>query len=72
MYFRNYGLRKTLLDQRLKSPVSEDPLKSNIENAPKYVEISMKAPFPYLLIAVKAINLQKVSVSDMQNLKTVS
>ena len=32
----------------------------------------MAAPSPYLLIAVKAIDLQKVSVSDMQNLKTVS
>ena len=39
MYFRNYGLRKTWLDQRLKSSVSEDPLKSNMKNAPKYVEI---------------------------------
>ena len=72
MYFRNYGLWKTWLDQRLKSPVSEDPLKSNMENAPKYVEIWMKAPLPYLLIAVKAIDLQKLSVSDMKNLKTVS
>ena len=43
-----------------------------MENAPKYVETSMKAPFPYFLIAVKAINLQKASVTDMQNLKTVS
>ena len=39
MSFQNYGLRKTWSDQRLKSPVSEDPLKSNMENAPKYVEI---------------------------------
>ena len=39
---------------------------------PNIVEICMKAPFPYLLIAVKAINLQKASVSDMQNRKTVS
>ena len=72
MYFRNYGLRKTWLDQRLKSSVSEDPLKSNMKNAPKYVEIWRKAPLPCLLIAVKGIDFQKVSVSDMQNLKTVS
>ena len=72
MYFRNYVLRKTWLDQHLKSPISEDPSESNMENAPKYVEIWIKAPLPYLLIAVKAIDLQKVSVSDMQNLKTVS
>ena len=72
MYFWNYGLRKTWLDQRLKSPASEEPLKSNMENAPKSVEIWIKAPLPYLVIAVKALDLQKVSVSDTQNLKTVS
>ena len=60
------------LDQYLKCPVSEDPSKNNMLNGPKYVEIWMKAPLPYLLIAVKAIDLQKVSVSDMKNLKTVS
>ena len=36
MYFRNYGLPKTWLDQCLKSPVSEDPTKSNMVNAPKH------------------------------------
>ena len=36
MYFRNYGLPKTLLDQCLKSPVSEHPTKSNMVNAPKH------------------------------------
>ena len=32
----------------------------------------MKAPLPYLLIIVKKIDLQKVSVSDIQNPKAVS
>ena len=41
-------------------------------NAPKYVEIWMKAPSPYAVIATKDFVLQKVSVSDIQNLKTVS
>ena len=36
MYFRNYGLSKTWLDQCLKSPVSEDPSKNNMVNAPKH------------------------------------
>ena len=36
------------------------------------VEISIAAPLPYLLITGQAIDLGKVSVSDMQNLKTVS
>ena len=35
MYFRNYGLPKTWLDQCLKSPVSEDPRKSNMVNTLK-------------------------------------
>ena len=36
MYFGNYGPAKTWLDQCLKSPVSECPLKSNMANAPKH------------------------------------
>ena len=36
MYFGNYGLPKTWLDQCLKSPFSEDPSKSSIVNAPKH------------------------------------
>ena len=32
----------------------------------------MAAPFRYLLIPVKAIVLENVSVSDIQNLKTIS
>ena len=36
MYFGNYGLAKTWLDQCLKSPVSEYPPKSNMGNAPKH------------------------------------
>ena len=36
MYIGNYGPRKTLLDQCLKSPVSRDPSKSNMVNAPKH------------------------------------
>ena len=39
---------------------------------PNIVEICMAEPYPDLLIALKAIDFQKVSVSDMQNLKTVS
>ena len=36
MYFQNYGLPKTWLYQCLKGPVSEDPTKSNMVNAPKH------------------------------------
>ena len=45
MYFRNYGLPKTLLDQCLKSPVSEDPTKSNMVNAPKHIPNSRDTSF---------------------------
>ena len=36
MYFGNYGLPKTQLEQCLKSPFSENPSKSNMVNAPKH------------------------------------
>ena len=45
MYFRNYGLLKTWLDQSLKSPVSEDPSKSNKLNAPKHCSNLKDIPF---------------------------
>ena len=36
MYFWTYGLRETWLDKGLKSPISEDPLTSNMGNGPKH------------------------------------
>ena len=35
MYFRKYGLRKTWLDESLKTPVLEDPLTRNLVNEPE-------------------------------------
>ena len=72
MYFRNYGHPKTLLDQCLKSPVSEDPTKSNMVSTPKHCSNLNDTSLPYLLITGKSIVLQQVSVSDIRNLKTVS
>ena len=72
MYFQKYGPRITWLDQCLKSRVSSDPSEATWSTRPNIVEICMAAHLRYLLIAVKAIDLQKVSVSDMQNLKTFS
>ena len=72
MYFRNCGLSKTWLDQCLKSPVSEDPTKSNMVNKPKHCSNLKGTALPYLLITGRSIALQKVSVSDVQNLKTIS
>ena len=37
MYFQNYGLPKTWLDQSVNSPVSDDPSKSNIVRTPKHI-----------------------------------
>ena len=36
MYFRKYGQRKTWLGKCLKSPVLEEPLRSNVVNGPKH------------------------------------
>ena len=72
MDFRNYGLPKTWLDQCLKSPVSENPTKSNMVNAPKHCSNLKDTSLLYLLMTGTSIVLQKVSVSYMQNLKNVS
>ena len=45
MYFGNYGLPKTWLDQCLKSPVSEYPSKTNVANAPKHCSHLKDNPF---------------------------
>ena len=49
MYFQNYGLPKTWLDQCLKSSVSEDPSKSNMVNAPKFSSNLKDAFFPIFI-----------------------
>ena len=72
MYFRSYGLPKTWLDQCLKSPVSEDPTKSNMVNAPKHFSNLRDTSLPYSLITGKSIVINKVSVRDVENLKTLS
>ena len=45
MYFGNYGLAKTWLDQCLKCPVSEYPPKSNMLIAPKHCSHLKDSPF---------------------------
>ena len=49
MSFENYGLPKTWLDQRLKSPVSEYPSKSNMVKAPKHCSHLKDSPFTLLI-----------------------
>ena len=36
MHFLTYGIQKTWLHKCLKNPVSEDPSRSNMVNAPKH------------------------------------
>ena len=55
MYLQNYGLPKTWLDQCLKSPVSEDPTKSNMVNSSKICSNLKDTSLPYLLITGKSI-----------------
>ena len=45
--------------------------KRDIVNGANTVEICSTAPLLYLLIVEKAIELEKVSISDMENLRTV-
>ena len=70
MYFRNYGLPKTWLDQCLKSPVSEDPTKSNMVNAPKHCSNLKDTSLPYLLITGSQLSYKKslLVISKMSKL----
>ena len=63
---------KSMVTSMFKKSRFKDPPASNMANRPNIVEICMAAPLPYLLITLKAIGLQKVSVSDIKNLKIVS
>ena len=59
MYFRNYGLPKTWLDQCLKSPVSEYPSKSNMVNAPKHCSNLKDSSFTIFIDHCKGNRLTK-------------
>ena len=67
MYFRNYGFQKRWLDKWLKSPVSENFSSDNMANGLKHILISTAALLEYLLITVKVIELEIVSLSDIKN-----
>ena len=61
MLFRNYGLSKTWLDKCL-----ENPLRRHCWNT---VETWRLAPLTYLMITLKVIEIGKVSLRDMKNLR---
>ena len=60
--FRNSGLRKTWLDQCLKSCASQDPSTDNIANGSKHWSNMEDST---LLIDFKVMTLEKFSFSDM-------
>ena len=71
MHFGSYGLQKPWLDKCLKRLVSEDPSISNMVRGTNTVEIWMAPPFPHFLVTVKAIELEKIPLSDVQILKII-
>ena len=71
MSFRDNGLTEPWLGKCLKSPVFEDSSKSNMVNGPKHCSNLNHSTLAYLLINVKAIELEKTSLSNMLNLQTV-
>ena len=68
-YFRSYGLQKTWLHQRPKSPVSEEPSKSNIVNGPKHCSNLNDSTFSIFINHWEGNDLLKVSISDTKNLR---
>ena len=71
MYFRNYGFGKSWLDYCLKSLVFKDPWKSNMAISSKHCSKLNGSTFAYLLINLRVIELEKLSLSNMQNLRTI-
>ena len=60
---------KSVLKQISKGYLSDEPCESNMEGGPNTNEILTTPPLPYLLITVKTIELEKMSLNYMQNLK---
>ena len=71
MCFRNYGFQKTWLNKSLKRPFSENPSTSNMVSSQETFEIWTAPPLPHLLITLQDIELKKISVSNMPNLRNV-
>ena len=69
--FQKYDFSKTWLDKYQISTSPEYHRTINMVNCPNTFEILTEARLSYLLITVKAIEFEKVTLSDMQNLKTV-
>ena len=71
MYLQNNGLEKRRLRKCLKSPVSEHPSTSNMVRGTKHSGNLSHTTFAIFIDHWKAIGVEKVSLSDMQNFKNV-
>ena len=71
MYFSNYGLPKAWLDKCLKLAISQYPWTSNMVNAPKHSSNLSNGSFTIFVDYCEVIEFEKVTLSDMKNLKTV-
>ena len=63
MYFGNYRLGKTSLDQCVKSTVSERPLTVNMLKGPKYLYNLHGSTFTIFFITLGDIDKENVSLS---------
>ena len=71
MCFWVYGVRKTWLDKCLISLVWEDPFTGNMVNGPKHWFNINVSSFTKFIDQFKVIELEKVTLRDMQSLNTV-
>ena len=71
MYFRNYKLWKSLIENSLKSTVAEHALKVNMEKCFKYLRNLHESNFFMFFIILREVDLEYVSPSVRWNLRGV-
>ena len=71
MYLSTYILRKTWLDKCLRSLVSEDSSTSNMINTPKHCSKLDDSTFTIFIDPSKTIQIWKVPLSYLLNLRTI-
>ena len=71
MYFGNYRLWKSSLDNSLKSAASEHALAVKMSKLPKYMRNLHECAFIMFFIILREVDLENVSPSVRWNLKGV-
>ena len=71
MYFLTNKLQETCLDECLKSPVSEDSSRSYMVNGTKHCSKLSDNTFTIFIDPVEKCYVDKVSLGDMKNIRTV-